>query len=200
MQSGRLSGMRCYLIGAMDRVKDSGTGWREYITPFLRERSVVVLNPCDKPISVGHESTEDRKRRHRLKYNRRWAQLQREIRLLRVVDLRLVDMSDFLICNLDTSIHACGTYEELFWANRLKRPILIHCEQGKQGLPDWLFGVFPHQFFFDSWCQLKNYLKRIHTSKSLNHYKRWMFFDYWRLTPEGQESYFDSKGCDKCPT
>ena len=192
MKDGRLSGMRCYLIGAMDRVVDAGVAWRDAITPFLVERNIVVLNPCDKPINVGHEGVEDRRRRHRLKSRRRWAQLQKEIRLLRVVDLRMVDMSDFLICNLDTSIYACGTYEEMFCANRLKRPVLIHCEQGKQGVPDWLYGVFPHQFFFDTWKGLKNYVARVHAGPQPDHLKRWMFFDYWRLTPEGQERYLNA--------
>jgi len=193
MKEGRLSGMRCYLIGAMDRVADVGVGWRENISPFLIDRDIVVLNPCDKPIKIGHEGVEDRKRRRNLKNRHRWADLQKEIRLLRIVDLRMVDMSDFLICNLDTSIHTCGTYEELFWANRLKRPVLIHCEQGKGDVPDWLYGVFPHQFFFDTWKQLKTYVAKVHSGKNPDHYKRWMFFDYNRLTPEGQLLYMENK-------
>lgn len=189
--NGKLFGMRCYLIGAMDRVADSGVAWRENITPFLRRKGVVVLNPCDKPIKIGHENAEDRVRRRTLKDAKDWDALQKEIRLLRVVDLRMVDMSDFLVCNLDTEVHACGTYEELFWANRLKRPVAIHCEQGKAGIPDWLFGVFPHQFFFDTWNDLNGYLVNVDQGIA-DHHKRWMFFDYGRLTPEGQERYFET--------
>ena len=31
----RLKNQRVYLAGAMDRVADRGTGWRDSITPFL---------------------------------------------------------------------------------------------------------------------------------------------------------------------
>ena len=31
----RLKNQRVYLAGAMDRVSDRGTGWRDNITPFL---------------------------------------------------------------------------------------------------------------------------------------------------------------------
>ena len=33
-------------------------------------------------------------------------------------------------------------------ANRQRKPILIHCEQGKAEMPDWLFATIPHSLFF----------------------------------------------------
>ena len=45
----RLNKSLCYLCGAMDRVEDGGIGWREYISTKLRDMSIGVLNPCDKP-------------------------------------------------------------------------------------------------------------------------------------------------------
>lgn len=183
----RLRGMRCYLIGAMDRVPDGGAPWRDNISCFLRGMDIIVLNPCDKPITIGYEKPEDRDRINDLKRNGRYDEVAEEIRLLRVVDLRMVDMSDFIICNLDISVHATGTYEEMFWANRLKRPILIHCEQGKSNVPNWLFGVLPHEFFFSNWSELQEYILNVNSSvETPKHYKRWMFFDYNRLTIDGQ--------------
>ena len=44
---------------------------------------------------------------------------------IRPVDLRMVDICDFLIVNLDLEVHATGTYEELYWANRCIKPILV---------------------------------------------------------------------------
>jgi len=55
---------------------------------------------------------------------------------IRPVDLRMVDICDFLVVNLDLQVHACGTYEELFWANRMKKPVLIRIEQGIEHTPD----------------------------------------------------------------
>ena len=44
----RLNNQRVYLAGAMDRVADRGTGWRDNITPFLQDLGVVVFNPIKK--------------------------------------------------------------------------------------------------------------------------------------------------------
>ena len=187
-KAGKLYGMRCYLIGAMDRVKDGGVEWRDAMIPFLRHKGVVALNPCDKPIQIGAEGAENRARRHELKQLGRYDEVSTEMKEIRVVDLRMVDMSDFLICNIDLDVHACGTYEELSWANRLKRPVLIHCEQGKASMPDWAFAMLPHQLFFDTWLDVRNYLCKVNMGQA-DHLKRWMFFDYDRLTPEGQERY-----------
>ncbi len=180
----KLRGMRCYLIGAMDRVEDGGIEWREFITPYLRELGVVVLNPCDKPIDIGLEDIENREIRQSLLKSKNYDKLSKDMKLLRVIDMRMVDMSDFLICYLDTDIHTCGTYEEMFWANRLKRPVLTYCKQGKDGIPLWLFGVFPHKLFFNNWGELKTYVDDINSGKDTDHLKRWTFFNYDRLTPE----------------
>ena len=44
----------------------------------------------------------------------------------------MVDICDFLVVNLDLDVHATGTYEELYWANRMKKPILVRIEQGME--------------------------------------------------------------------
>lgn len=180
----RLWGMRCYLIGAMDRAPDNGVEWREKVTPFLAAMGVVVLNPCNKPIDIGLEGIEDRTRRRRLKEEELYDQLSSEIKLLRVVDLRMVDMSDFLIVNIDTDVHACGTYEEDSWANRMKNPIMVHCEQGKQGCPDWMFGKIPHEHIFTHWSDMMQYLWNIHTGLDNETFKRWLFFKYQEMMPK----------------
>jgi hypothetical protein len=205
----RLWGMRCYLIGAMDRAADAGVGWRRRITPFLQQLGVVVLDPTDKPIDIGLETIEDRTRLRALKAAGEYDVMSKEIKLLRVVDLRMVDMSDFLIVHIDTDVHACGTYEEEPWANRLKNPILIHCEQGKQGCPDWLFGTIPHHHIFSTWTNLCRYLWTVHTAAEVETYKRWMFFNYDQMVPmvSPQESRLDQwdwnqlgKELDPCHT
>ena len=99
------------------------------------------------------------------------------MKVIRRVDLRLVDISDFLIVNLDLEIHPCGTYEEIFTANRCKKPIIIHMEQGKNKAPDWIFGTIPHQMIFSNWENLKSYLLHINSDKNIECYKRWQFFN-----------------------
>jgi nucleoside 2-deoxyribosyltransferase len=174
----RLKNQRVYLAGAMDRVVDRGASWREDITPFLNSLGVKVFNPLIKPTSVGLEDYHVGLMKKQLKENHQYDELSKIMKSIRSTDLRLVDISDFIIVNLDINIHACGTYEEISLANRSKKPILFHVEQGKQNTPDWLFGAVPHEWFFSSWNDLKNYLISIDSDKDIDKKNRWQFFNY----------------------
>lgn len=173
----RLKDQRVYLAGAMDRVKDRGNGWRDNITPFLEDLGVVVFNPIKKPSIIGKEDSETHQYKIKLKEEKNYKDLSTLMKTIRSVDLRLVDISDFLIVNLDLDIHPCGTYEEIFWANRQKKPIIVHMQQGKQSAPDWLFGTIPHEMIFSSWYNLKEYLLIIHNHSQINTFNRWYFFN-----------------------
>ncbi len=178
----RLWGMRCYLSGSMDREPDHGVYWRERITPFLLDLGVIPLNPCDKPIDIAQE-IENREFRNSLKESEDFELLAKLLKPIRLVDLRMVDMAEFLIVRMDSSVHTCGTYEELFWANRMKRPILIWCVGGKKSLPDWLWSVVPEPHIFTSDEEIKQYLLHVHLDENISDLKRWMFFDFTKIVP-----------------
>lgn len=173
----RVRNQRCYLAGAMDRVKDRGKGWRQEITPFLESLGIVVFNPITKPTEIGLEDHDTHLVKTKLKQKKRYEELSSMMKVIRSVDLRLVDISDFLIVNLDLDIHPCGTYEEIFWANRQKKPIIIHMVQGKEHTPDWLFGTVPHQMIYSDWNDIYGYLEHINSSENINTYNRWYFFN-----------------------
>ena len=173
----RLKNQRVYLAGAMDRVADRGATWRDNITPFLENMGVVVFNPITKPTNTGLEDKDSHVIKTKLKQKERYDELSEMMKVIRRVDLRLVDISDFLIVNLDLDIHPCGTYEEIFWANRQKKPIIIHMVQGKQSAPDWLFGTIPHQMIFSSWESIENYLLHVNSQPGILTYNRWCFFN-----------------------
>lgn len=172
----RLANTRVYLAGAMDRVSDRGNGWRDNITPFLESLGIVVFNPIKKPTAIGQEDEATHKLKVSLKFAKKYTELSELMKVIRSVDLRLVDISDFLIVNLDLDVHPCGTYEEIFWANRQKKPIIVHMVQGKQKCPDWLFGTIPHEMIFSSWEEIKNYLVEINHSEEIKTFNRWYFF------------------------
>lgn len=172
----RLKNQRVYLAGAMDRVADRGATWRDNITPFLEQLGIVVFNPICKPTDVGLEDSDTHQIKSKLKQMERYDELTAMMKTIRAVDLRLVDISDFLIVNLDLDIHPCGTYEEIFWANRQKKPIIVHMVQGKNKTPDWLFGTIPHQTIFSNWEEIKNYLNHINCSENIDTHRRWYFF------------------------
>jgi hypothetical protein len=172
----RLKNQRVYLAGAMDRVADRGNGWRDSITPFLEALDIVVFNPIKKPSSVGVEDCLTHQMKQQFKIQGNFDELSELMKTIRSVDLRLVDISDFLIVNLDLDIHPCGTYEEIFWANRQKKPIIIHMVQGKSKAPDWLFGTIPHEMIFSCWDSIKEYLTLVNSQTKINNFKRWYFF------------------------
>jgi hypothetical protein len=174
--NNRLKNQRVYLAGAMDRVSDRGKGWRDSITPFLENLDIVVFNPIKKPSIIGKEDEYTHRLKIKLKADQNYDELSELMKVIRSVDLRLVDISDFLIVNLDLDVHPCGTYEEIFWANRQKKPIIIHMVQGKQSAPDWLFGTIPHQMIFSSWEKIKEYLNHINCDSEIISHKRWSFF------------------------
>ena len=70
----RLNGLRCYLAGPIDYAADDGVGWRNDITPWLQEKGVKVLDPCDKPIpdSYYKEIDEEKLRMMELKETGRY--------------------------------------------------------------------------------------------------------------------------------
>ena len=178
----RLTGMRTYLAGAMDRVADGGVGWRNRISPMLKSMGVTVLNPCDKPVEVGIEDSQTRGEIERLKSSRQYDKVRKTYGVIRTLDLRCVDISDFIIASIDINVHACGTYEEVSVANSQKKPVLVWCQQGKENAPNWLFFMLPHQHIFGSLDELLQYLANVHSGRDHNHYKRWFFFDQNRMS------------------
>jgi hypothetical protein len=167
----------------MDRVLDGGVGWRRAIRCTLDDLRIQWLDPTRKPIDIGCEDDESRVRRRANKAAGRYEELVAEMKPIRHVDLRMVDICDLIVVNLDLDVHACGTYEEIYLGNRQKKPILIHCEQGKRSAPDWLFGVIPHEHIFSDWDQLYIYLRMISAGEIDDHFGRWYFFDWMGDNP-----------------
>ena len=176
MSLNRLKNQRVSLAGAMDRVPDRGATWRDNITPFLQGLGIEVFNPILKPTNIGLEDQDTHLIKTKLKHQERYDELSSMMKMIRSVDLRLVDISDFMIVNLDLSVHPCGTLEEIFWANRQKKPIIVHMVQGKNQTPDWLFGTIPHQMIFSTWDEIRAYLNHIDCSENIDTHKRWYFF------------------------
>lgn len=174
----RLKYSRGYLCGAMDRVHDGGEGWRVDLQRSLSDLEIFWLDPTHKPIDIGVEDQALRDEINRAKSIGQYDEIVDPIKAIRNVDLRMVDISDFIVVNLDMDIHACGTYEELFLANREKKPVIVRIEQGKQFIPNWLFAALPHAMFFDSFVEVGDYLRHVAQAQCVHHFKRWMFFNF----------------------
>lgn len=174
----RLQGMRGYLGGAMEHAEGLGIEWRKNIQNQTENLGVIWLDPTDKPIDIGIEDIENHEARKKLKNEFRFDEVANTMKVIRCVDLRMVDLADFLIVNLDITVHTAGTYEELFLANRQKKPIILKVKQGKYNCPDWLFATIPHQMIFSTWGEVLGYLEHIAHDPIVEHRKRWYFFDF----------------------
>jgi hypothetical protein len=170
-----LKNTRTYLVGAMDRVKGGGVAWREKISIELKKMGVTILDPCKKIINnISEEHARNQIEEH--KKLKQYSKIRKNYGIIRLADLRCVDISDFIIAHIDINVHACGTYEEIVTANRQKKPVLVWCEQGKEKAPNWLFFMLPQEHIFGSMKDLLKYLDRINKAKSLSIHKRWFFF------------------------
>lgn len=169
-----LKGTRCYLCGAISFLEKAD--WRDEMESWLKERGVIVLNPLKKRLLGFDEGLEERERRKTLKAEGKFEIIKEEMRKIRCVDLRMVDISDFLVVNIDNEIYTIGTWEEVALANREKKPILIRIKQGKKNCGDWVFGMIDHENVFDSFKEIKKYLENIDNNGIID--KRWYFFDF----------------------
>ena len=181
----RLKGMSCYLCGPMDRVSDGGVKWRQDITPQLKDLGVGVLDPCDKPSNYATEDSDTRQIIDYCKENGNFDSISTIMKPICAVDLRMVDIAHFLVVNLDLDVHMCGSYHEMFVALGQKKPVLIRCVGGKEKLPNWMFGVLPHEMVFANWFQLMDYLHHVNNDEVVEHYNRWRFFDFDKVYGTG---------------
>ena len=177
----RLKGLCTYLSGPVDFASDRGYGWRDNITPFLENMGVKVLNPLSHCFVGSDKIPSKRIKMDRLLKEGKFNELHMEMKELVHMDLRSVDLSSFLICNYDSNIHMCGTYEEIFKCNLQVKPCLIVHKKPLNKLSSWMYGRFPPDHFFDSWDSLKEYLTAIDSDPSYNltqaDKKRWLFFE-----------------------
>jgi uncharacterized membrane protein len=163
----------------MDRVRDGGVEWRARIQSSLSHLGINWLDPCNKPIDIGIEDMENRALRREYKQKGLWDKVYDLMHPVRCVDLRMVDVCDFVVVLIDVSIHACGTYEEIFWANRQKKPVFVMVADDKVNIPDWLVATLPHEYFHDSWEELFAHIEKVdHDPAFVDNYRRWYFFNW----------------------
>ncbi len=172
----RLKDNRCYLAGAMDRVKDGGIGWRQRVKEELVDLWINFFDPTCKPDYLGVEDEHTRGIIQAAKERGDFDEVVKILRPIRAVDLRAIDKSDFIIVFLDKDNSGFGTIEELSLANREKKPILVWQEGGKELAPNWLFGMIPHKTIFGRLEDLTAYVRHIAKDEDIDTMNRWVFF------------------------
>lgn len=174
-----LKKLRCYLAGPIDHAKDDGVGWRNDAKEWLERKGVTVFDPCAKPISYQKykEIDEEKRKMMALKNTGRYYELTQRMKEIVHVDLRMVDIADFLIVYIDPDTPMFGTIHELLNSLHQRKPTLVVVEGGRQRASNWLFGIMDFNFMFDSFEDLYAFLELIDTASIEADMSRWVFFD-----------------------
>jgi len=183
----RLRGTRCYLCGAMDLAADFGIGWRKRVRQEFDGRGVHWLDPTRKPIRMGVEDEASREQRRLNKQAGAFELVRAEMKPIRGTDLRMVNICDWMLVNIDIKVHACGTYREVFLGLDQGMPMLFHIEQGVEHTPDWLFAEVPWQNLFSSWGGIYRRLHNVDQGWD-DMYNDWYFFDWMGDDPSFEET------------
>jgi hypothetical protein len=139
-KGGFLRNARVYLSGPMDfvalRAEEKKSGWRIRVGEFLRSFEVTVFDPWSKPKVRGlHEYGKEDATTIRLRANwtftntkegaRARAECGRVFWETMHIDLRMVDISDFVIAYCPTNIYSVGTPHEIIVARQQHKPVLF---------------------------------------------------------------------------
>ena len=173
-----------YLIGSIDKSADAGRGWREDITPFLQNLDIGVFNPCDKAVFNTDVNKDETflERVDKLKTDKKYKEVQKIMQEIVRIDLNFVDLCNFAILNVDPKVHMCGSYAEQTVACLQRKPVIVHCADGIDKIPNWLFGVCDPELFFDSWDNVKSYIQEVCFNSTLDdNNKKWRFIDYEKV-------------------
>lgn len=174
----RLKNNRCYLAGAMEMDPDNGVEWRQVIQKELQDLGIYWLDPTNKPTETGKETPETKQELFQARAVRDYDAVYSRMKPIRCIDLRMTDISDFLIVNLDPQTPTFGTLEEMANSNRQKKPIVVRIVGGKEKTPLWLLGMLPHQLIFSTWEEVCAYLRHIAHDRVINTLGRWYFFNW----------------------
>lgn len=169
---GLLNKTKCYLVGHMQY--ENGRGWREELKPKLSALGITAFDPYHKPFI--DDVVEDEKARADLgDWMRReefdW--VAERMRSVRNFDLRLCDLSDFIIAHINPSVASWGSAEEIVTSCRMKKPTFISVQGGKTACPLWIMGMFPHKYIYNNIDEVYEMIEKIDKEEKIIDSDRW---------------------------
>ena len=167
-----LNKTKTYLVGQIEA--GNGRIWREEVTKKLADLGIVSYDPYNKPFVVDLDETEDF---NQILKNARAAGnydfVSEKMKKIRAFDLALVDKADFITAYIDPRFVTVGSWEEIFWANRQKKPIFLAIEGGLKACPLWVFGTIPYKYIYNSVDEIVEVLSKINSGEKELDSDRW---------------------------
>lgn len=146
-----------------------GRAWRNDVKSALSDLSIVFLDPYHKPFATSAPEDEESRKILGVRKERGtkedYEYLNAYMRQVRSDDLRLCDIADFAIVHIVPHVASWGTAEELTTLNRMKKPIFLSVEGGKNKCPLWIFGMLKHSYIYNNVDEVIEMLRRIHTQQ-----------------------------------
>ncbi len=155
----KLNKTKCTVIGPMQF--SDGTSIREYFRTELAKINITVFDHYHCPF-MEDNIKEDQETVNEIKQiinEERFEQLEK-YKSIRSHDLALIDKSDFVIMHFVSGITMCGTWEEFFSANRMKKPIFFITDN-KKLTPSWVYWTLPHQYIYTAKESVLSMLQKI---------------------------------------
>jgi len=158
--------MQFYLCGPMDFADDHGVAWRADVRRRLIEELGVkeynVMDPCNKPLSSMSMPLSDEQALAKMyRENEDWDGLANLCSKFMKVDLRMVDKSDVLICDISATDKLTGTIHEIVIARQQHKPVYIVDTRGKQQMSGWMMALVGPSRCFESMDKVLTELKTI---------------------------------------
>ena len=168
---GSLQNTRCTVIGHMQYA--NGREIRERIGQQLDMKGVKLFDHYQQPFIMDVNENEETHNELRIALKNGDYDKVEAYKEIRSYDLSLIDRSDFVIFVYDPEVVTCGSWEEFFTANRMKKPIFFVNVRGKNATPMWVFWTIPHKYIYDSVESVMEILQDINTEKVPIDSERW---------------------------
>jgi hypothetical protein len=184
-----LANTRVYLAGAVEHDK-SAKSWRELLTEKLEKFHVVVYDPLVKPAWLPADCKADPSiyrpvlagKADELHTTLTPERVYKANEAIRKLCLAHVASADWIICYMPIKFTA-GTFEEIYLAHQLNKPIFFMIPDG---IPStWMLPMFTSpadqkETFFDNWDLMFEHINNIDKDKvELDPYK-WVSIEYPR--------------------
>lgn len=167
---------KCYLAGNIENSNAPGQ-WRDIVKTELRDTGIIFFDPLKKPFMDSvNEDKAHMDRLNKLRAEGSFKELAKIMRKIRVEDLSLVDRADFIIASISAKTASWGTAEEVFWANRMKKPIFLVVSEGRKICPFWIFGTLPEDEIYDNLSDVIADLKKLDSGEKPMDHSRWKIF------------------------
>ncbi|MGP8198964.1 MAG: nucleoside 2-deoxyribosyltransferase [Limisphaerales bacterium] len=171
-----LNRTKCYLAGSIEN-SNAAHHWRDLVKTELKETGIIFFDPLKKPfLDSVNEDKEHMAEMVKLRAEGCFKDLSKLMRKIRVEDLSLVDRADFLIASISAKTASWGTAEEVFWANRMKKPIFLVVSEGRRACPFWIFGTLPEDQIYDNLEEAVADIKKLDSGEKAMDMSRWKIF------------------------